>query len=80
MSQNLTQPEEIDLILRTLASNDLALFGTKPNPAKQKLSLKKTVQSTLPEASAIAGNSSIGARDVKSAHGFSEAYPYVWSM
>ena len=80
MSQNLTQPEEIDHILSTMDIHDQAPGATADKSASQGKPLKNTARNTSPCKSSPTGDFSCTPDKTKHAHGFGESYPYVWSM
>ena len=80
MSQNLTQPEEIDHIFSAMDIHDQTPDVPTDKSASQGKPLKSTARKTNPGKSSPSGDFSCAPQKTKHAHGFGESYPYVWSM
>lgn len=76
MSQNLTQPEEIEHILIAMESRDMR----EGSPLSDGHPPGMTSQNTKCDGVEKATDVSCGAEHAKSIHGFCESHPYVWSM
>lgn len=77
MSQNFTQPEEIDHILRAIERRDMSLDSLLSDEYRSGI----TIQDIKCDGVAKAADFTCSAEHAKkSAHGFCEALPYVWSM
>lgn len=76
MSQNLTQPQEIEHIWIEMASRGLSMDTPRPDGYRSST----TIQNVKSDGVTVVTDFSCGTEDAKSTHGFSESHPYVWSM
>lgn len=76
MGQNLTQPEEIDQILRAMTSRDLGIGS--PPPDKYQPSI--TTHNAKEDGGAANTGICRGAEHTKLTLTPHEAHPYAWSM
>ena len=76
MSQNLTQPEEIDRILMARESRNMSLDSPLSDECQSGIS----IQNIKCGGVAKVADHSCDTEHAKSTHGFCESLPYVWSM
>lgn len=76
MSQNLTQPEEIEHVLKAMANRDLSVDTPLPDGHQSST----TIQNVKCNGVDVVTDFSCGTEYAKSTHGFCESHPYVWSM
>lgn len=76
MNRNLTQPEEIDLVLLVMESNDSGMVKPMPEHVKPDV----VIQDAGCDKSAIKPASPDREVHGNSEHGHPEPLPYVWSM
>lgn len=76
MSQNLTQPDEIDQILKAMAAQGMQLDALHPEESQPI----KNVKSIKINGGDLMADSSCAQEDAKSTSVLCNSHPYVWSM
>jgi hypothetical protein len=80
MSRNLTQPEEIDLILMTMERPDSGPDSGMDKPIPDGARTRVTMQDAGRNKSTMKPDSPAGEAHKKPGHGSPDPLPYVWSM